>query len=69
MPDIHVSTFYGSTIVGKDAKILRDKTKCPHIVVTTPGWFNALARDKVLDAKSVKHFILDECNKMLEQLG
>jgi len=26
-------------------------------------------RDKVLDASKVKHFILDECDKMLEQLG
>jgi superfamily II DNA/RNA helicase len=30
---------------------------------------NALARDKVLDTKNVKHFVLDKCDKMLEQLG
>ena len=69
MPDVRVSTFYGGTLVAKDAEILRDKTKCPHIVVATPGRLNALARDKVLDAKNVKHFVLDECDKMLEQLG
>jgi len=69
MPDVRVSTFYGGTPVTKDAEILRDKTKCPHIVVATPGRLNALARDKVLDAKNVKHFVLDECDKMLEQLG
>jgi superfamily II DNA/RNA helicase len=33
------------------------------------GRLNALARDKVIDAKNVKHFVLDECNEMLEQLG
>jgi hypothetical protein len=27
------------------------------------------SNDKVLDAKNVKHFVLDKCNKMLEQLG
>ncbi|KAJ7630476.1 P-loop containing nucleoside triphosphate hydrolase protein [Roridomyces roridus] len=68
MPDVRVSTFYGGTPVVKDAETLRDKTKCPHIVVATPGRLNALTRDKVLDAKNVKHFVLDECDKMLEQL-
>ncbi|KAF9040374.1 P-loop containing nucleoside triphosphate hydrolase protein [Hymenopellis radicata] len=68
MPDVRVSTFYGGTPVSKDAETLRDKNKCPHIVVATPGRLNALARDKVLDAKNVKHFVLDECDKMLEQL-
>ncbi|KAG6919552.1 Suppressor of the cold-sensitive snRNP biogenesis mutant brr1-1 [Tephrocybe rancida] len=69
MPDVRVSTFYGGTPVTKDSELLRDKSKCPHIVVATPGRLNALARDKVLDAKNVKHFVLDECDKMLEQLG
>jgi len=68
MPDVRVSTFYGGTPVAKDSELLRDKNKCPHIVVATPGRLNALVRDKVLDAKNVKHFVLDECDKMLEQL-
>ncbi|KIY45224.1 P-loop containing nucleoside triphosphate hydrolase protein [Fistulina hepatica ATCC 64428] len=68
MPDVRVGTFFGGTPVSKDAELLRDKTKCPHIVVATPGRLNALTRDKVLDAKHVKHFVLDECDKMLEQL-
>ena len=69
MPDVRVSTFYGGIPVAKDAEALRDKTKCPHIIVATPGRLNALTRDKILDAKNVKHFVLDECDKMLEQLG
>ncbi|KAJ3724256.1 hypothetical protein DFJ43DRAFT_1157787 [Lentinula guzmanii] len=68
MPDVRISTFYGGTPVSKDAETLRDKAKCPHIIVATPGRLNALVRDKVLDAKNVKHFVLDECDKMLEQL-
>ncbi|KZT22095.1 P-loop containing nucleoside triphosphate hydrolase protein [Neolentinus lepideus HHB14362 ss-1] len=68
MPDVRVSTFYGGIPIAKDAETLRDKTKCPHIVVATPGRLNALVRDKILDAKHVKHFVLDECDKMLEQL-
>ncbi|KAH8120505.1 ATP-dependent RNA helicase SUB2 [Phellopilus nigrolimitatus] len=68
MPDVRISTFYGGTPVQKDAEILKDKTKCPHIVVATPGRLNALARDKILVPTHVKHFVLDECDKMLEQL-
>lgn len=68
MPDVRVSTFYGGTPVTKDAELLRDKIKCPHIVVATPGRLNALVRDKLLDASKVKHFVLDECDKILEQL-
>ena len=69
MPDVRVCTFYGGTPVVKDQETLRDKNKCPHVVVATPGRLNALVRDKTLDASKIKHFILDECDKMLEQLG
>lgn len=69
MPDVRTSVFYGGIPAKVDAEILRDKTKCPHIVVATPGRLNQLTRDKVFNAKHVKHFVLDECDKMLEQLG
>ena len=38
-------------------------------MVGTPGRILALCRDKTLNLKQIKHFILDECDKMLEQLG
>lgn len=38
-------------------------------MVGTPGRILALARDKDLSLKNVRHFILDECDKMLESLG
>ncbi|KAI0344081.1 P-loop containing nucleoside triphosphate hydrolase protein [Trametopsis cervina] len=68
MPEVRVNAVYGGTAVSKDIELLRDKTKCPHIIIATPGRLNALVRDKALDASKVKHFILDECDKMLEQL-
>ena len=67
LPNIKVSVFFGGLSVKKDEQTL--KTNCPHIVVGTPGRILALGRDKVLNLKHVKHFILDECDKMLEQLG
>ena len=54
--------------IKKDEETLRGNG-CPHIVVGTPGRILALVRDRTLSLKSTKHFILDECDKMLEQLG
>ncbi|PWN96924.1 putative ATP-dependent RNA helicase [Tilletiopsis washingtonensis] len=68
MPEVRTSVFYGGTPVAADQAVLKDKTKCPHIVVGTPGRMNALVRDKSLKAGGVKHFVLDECDKMLEQI-
>lgn len=67
LPDIKVAVFYG----GVNVKIHKDllKNECPHIVVGTPGRILALARDKELSLRNVRHFILDECDKMLESLG
>ncbi|CAI9773168.1 unnamed protein product [Fraxinus pennsylvanica] len=66
LPDIKVAVFYG----GVNIKIHKDllKNECPHIVVGTPGRILALARDKDLSLRNVRHFILDECDKMLESL-
>ena len=53
--------------IQKDEQTLKKNT--PHIVVGTPGRMLALSRNKALNLKNVKHFILDECDKMLEALG
>ncbi|KAJ9102377.1 Suppressor of the cold-sensitive snRNP biogenesis mutant brr1-1 [Naganishia friedmannii] len=68
MPNVKTGVFYGGTPVKQDQEILKDKSKCPHIVVGTPGRLNALVRDKALNGSTVKMFVLDECDKMLEQL-
>lgn len=67
LPELKVAVFYGGVTI----KVHRDllKNECPHIVVGTPGRVLALARDKDLGLKNVRHFILDECDKMLESLG
>ena len=66
MSGIKVSVFFGGVPITKDKETL--KSNAPHIVVGTPGRIAALIRDKALVLKNVKHFILDECDKMLEQL-
>ena len=62
-----VGVFFGGLPIQKDEETL--KTTTPHIVVGTPGRILALIRNKKLNFKHLKHFILDECDKMLEQLG
>jgi superfamily II DNA/RNA helicase len=45
------------------------KTEKPNIVVGTPGRVLGLIKKNILDTSSVKIFIIDECDKMLQQLG
>lgn len=66
MPAVKVGVFFGGISIKKDEATI--KTSCPHIVVGTPGRIGALSRTKLLNLKHTKHFILDECDKMLEQL-
>jgi superfamily II DNA/RNA helicase len=67
LPEVKVAVFYGGVHIRKHKDLL--KNECPHIVVGTPGRILALAREKDLSLKNVRHFILDECDKMLESLG
>ncbi|KAG5601539.1 hypothetical protein H5410_032909 [Solanum commersonii] len=66
LPDIKVAVFYGGVNIKLHKELL--KNECPHVVVGTPGRVLALAREKDLSLKNVRHFILDECDKMLDSL-
>lgn len=44
------------------------KNDTPHCVVGTPGRIQQLIREGDLKLDKVKHFILDECDQMLEAL-
>jgi ATP-dependent RNA helicase UAP56/SUB2 len=69
MPEVRTAVFYGGTPIQKDVELIKNKETCPHIVVATPGRLNGLVRDKYLRVNSVKNFVLDECDKMLEAVG
>jgi len=66
LPAIKVGVFFGGLAIAKDEQVL--KSNCPHIVVGTPGRILALVKSKKLPLQNLKHFVLDECDKMLEQL-
>jgi len=66
MSTIKVGVFFGGLAISKDEEVL--KHNCPHVVVGTPGRLLALVRSKKLNLKHLKHFILDECDRMLSEL-
>ncbi|EEB09387.1 ATP-dependent RNA helicase Uap56 [Schizosaccharomyces japonicus yFS275] len=66
LPDVRTAVFYGGVNIKQDMEAFKDKSTSPHIVVATPGRLNALVREKILRVNNVKHFVLDECDKLLE---
>ncbi|CAB4303306.1 unnamed protein product [Prunus armeniaca] len=66
LPDLKVAVFYG----GVSIKVHKDllKNECPHIVVGTPGRILALARDKELGLKNVRHLFLMNVIRCLSHL-
>lgn len=69
MPNVKTSVFYGGVPTQKDYDVLASKENYPHIIVGTPGRLNMLLRDKKLSLRNIKVFVLDECDKMLDQIG
>jgi superfamily II DNA/RNA helicase len=67
MSSVKVAVFFGGLPTKHDEDVL--KKNCTHVVVGTPGRILALAKSKVLNLRHVKHFIIDECDKVLESLG
>mmetsp|Transcript_9137 Transcript_9137/g.12140 ORF Transcript_9137/g.12140 Transcript_9137/m.12140 type:complete len:437 (+) Transcript_9137:135-1445(+) len=66
LPSIKTAVFYGGVNIKQNREILvKDH---PHVVVGTPGRILALANEKTLKLSGVKHFVLDECDRVLEAL-
>lgn len=66
LPNIKVGNFFGGLPIKTQREML--KTNCPHIVVGTPGRLKQLANEKVLKLSSVRHFVIDECDKVLDNV-
>jgi ATP-dependent RNA helicase UAP56/SUB2 len=65
LDNVKTQVFYGG--IGLNVNISSLKNEVPNIVVGTPGRIFDLIDKKYLDVSKVKHFILDECDKVLEQ--
>jgi superfamily II DNA/RNA helicase len=66
MPNVKVANFYGGIPIKNHKEQLENDP--PHIVVGTPGRIKQLGKENKLKLGSVRHFILDECDKMLDKL-
>ena len=58
---------YGGTPIQDHISML--KKNPPHIIVGTPGRVLALVRGDHLKLDKLKFFVLDECDKMLQEIG
>lgn len=59
---------YGGQPIQEHINLLKG-LKAPHVVVGTPGRILALVKRKDLDLSNLQMFVLDECDKMLEETG
>jgi len=67
LPNVRSAVFYGGVNIKQNLETL-EKDK-PHIVVGTPGRILDLGvKRKNMDLSKVKHFVLDECDRMLAEL-
>ena len=63
---IRVEVYVGGSEESKD--IAKLKKEQPHVAVGTPGRIKSLVERGALKVASLQHFILDECDKMLEKM-
>lgn len=63
MPDVKIAVFIGGVSINEDREVLATH---PSIVVGTPGRLCELIRKKELNTSGVKHFVVDECDHIIE---
>lgn len=68
MKHIRTEVIYGGEPISSHIKLLKGLTP-PHIIVGTPGRILALVRDKNLNLSNLKMFVLDECDRLLDQMS
>lgn len=66
LPEVRCEAFFGGISIRENEKVLKG-LKPPHIVIGTPGRVLALIQKKDLVLDNLQSFILDECDKMLDE--
>lgn len=66
-PNVKTHLLVGGAPIAQDQKALRENK--PQIIIGTPGRVLHMIQEKSLVLDHLKHFILDECDEMLESLG
>jgi len=63
---IKVCVYFGGIPIAQHRRMLQAET--PQVAVGTPGRILQLAKESALKLGNLKHFIMDECDQMLEAL-
>mmetsp|Transcript_61091 Transcript_61091/g.145541 ORF Transcript_61091/g.145541 Transcript_61091/m.145541 type:complete len:434 (+) Transcript_61091:71-1372(+) len=66
LTDLKVAAVFGGTPIDKDKAMLKERS--PHVLVATPGRVLALLRSDDLKLGSLTHFVLDECDRCIDEL-
>lgn len=66
MPHIRSAVIYGGVPIRQHRELFSSTP--PHIVVGTPGRVHDLIEQKILNPSTVKFFVFDECDRVLERL-
>jgi len=66
MDNVQVNVVYGGVDRKKDIKMLAQD--CPHILVGTPGRLMDLVQGNHLKVNNLTHFVMDECDKLLQKI-
>lgn len=65
LPKVRSHVFFGGIPIKQDKAVLKGDEK-PHIVIGTPGRVRQLVIEGDLSLDKVKHFVLDECDHLLD---
>jgi ATP-dependent RNA helicase UAP56/SUB2 len=66
LPNVKSEFIFGGVPLAQHVTLFKEN--CPHIVVATPGRIKALVNQGVVKLDKLKHFVLDECDRLLEEL-
>lgn len=68
-PEVRIANYVGGIARKLNEDELKDSSTRPHIIIGTPGRLMDLVEKGKLPLKDIKFFIIDECDKVLDQLG
>ena len=66
LPDVRSGVIFGGGPIRQNRELLKGP-ECPHILVGTPGRIKGLVQEGTLKLNKLKIFVIDECDKILEQ--
>lgn len=67
LKNVRTAVVFGGVPIQENEKIFKDPATAPHIVIGTPGRVLALVKKGILTLDNLDMFVLDECDKMLDE--